>query len=169
MSEGLIEPALPVDDDRETSLAVDDKPEVRLWLRLLACSTLIEKRLRTRLREAFATTLPRFDALAQLYRAPEGLTMGALSDRLMVSAGNITGLIDRLAQEGLVVRAPGPRDRRTQRVRLTAAGRRAFASMTPVHHAWVEEAMAGLDRQEIHQLIGLLGRLKATLKDQADS
>jgi DNA-binding MarR family transcriptional regulator len=141
-----------------------DQAELRLWLRLLTCTSLIEREVRARMRREFAMTLPRFDVLAQLDRAPDGLSMGALSDRLMVSAGNITGLIDRLAAEGLVERESRPGDRRTVQVRLTAAGKQAFDAMTPTHHGWIADLLAGLDRRDRQALYDLLGRLKTALE-----
>jgi DNA-binding MarR family transcriptional regulator len=153
--------------DRESSVAGDDKLELRLWLRLLTCSHLIESEVRQRLRERFATTLPRFDLLAQLDRAPEGLTMGELSSRLMVSNGNVTGLAEALVREGLVSRVPEPEDRRSLRLRLTAAGKRAFDAMTPVHEQWIDMMMQGLSRAEMAHLIELLGKLKQSLREGA--
>ena len=141
-----------------------DQAELRLWLRLLACSNLIEREVRGRMRREFAITLPRFDVLAQLNRAPDGLSMGELSDHLMVSAGNITGLIGRLAAEGLVERSSRPGDRRTVHVRLTEAGKRAFDAMTPTHHAWIADLLGGLDRRDRQALYDLLGRLKTSLE-----
>ncbi len=145
-----------------------DLVEIRVWLRLLTCTNLVERRIRRNLRAEFDITLPRFDLLAQLHRAPEGLTMGALSRRLMVSNGNVTGLIERLADEGLVERRAAPGDRRTQLVRLTAAGNQALVDMLPVHHRWVAEMFAGLDRDEMTTLLDLLGRLKQSLADGGD-
>ncbi|MEE8546360.1 MAG: MarR family transcriptional regulator, partial [Alphaproteobacteria bacterium] len=111
----------------------------------------------------FDTTLPRFDVLAQLDRAPEGLWMGDLSRRLMVSNGNVTGLIDRLATEGLVSRETAPGDRRKQMVRLTPAGRKAFDTMAPAHEAWIVDIMSGLGAEDRRQLLELLGRLRTAL------
>jgi len=149
--------------DFETALADSDRLEIRVWLRLLTCTTLVERRIRRNLRAEFDITLPRFDLLAQLQRAPEGLTMGDLSRRLMVSNGNVTGLIERLVGEGLVERQAAPGDRRTQLVRLTAAGEGALVDMLPVHHHWVAEMFAGLDRDEMTTLLDLLARLKQSL------
>ena len=149
--------------DFETALAESDLIEIRVWLRLLTCTNLAERRIRGKLRAAFDITLPRFDLLAQLHRAPDGLTMGALSQRLMVSNGNVTGLIERLVGEGLVERRATPGDRRTQLVRLTAAGERTLVDMLPVHHRWVAEMFAGLDRDEMTTLLDLLARLKRSL------
>ena len=157
--------AAPV--DRESSVGGDDKLELRLWLRLLTCSHLIESEVRQRLRERFATTLPRFDLLAQLDRAPAGLTMGELSSRLMVSNGNVTGLAEALVREGLISRVPEPEDRRSLRLRLTNAGKRAFDAMTPVHEQWIDTVMQGLSRAEMAHLIELLGKLKQSLRQGA--
>ncbi len=107
------------------ALADDHHDALRLWLRLLTCTMLIEGRIRSRLRERFATTLPRFDLMAQLERHPEGLRMGELSRRMMVTGGNVTGITAALVAEGLVERRAIPGDRRAHAVRLTAAGKRA--------------------------------------------
>lgn len=155
--------------DRETVLDHDDKIELRLWLRLLTCSALIEREVRTRLRERFDITLPRFDLLAQLDRAADGLTMGELSSRLMVSNGNVTGLTERLVQEGLVAREPEANDRRTLRVRLTPAGKEAFDAMTPEHEGWIETLFGGLDHDEMTGLLALLGRLKLSLTASSEA
>ena len=149
--------------DRESGLARGDKLELRVWLRLLTCSNLIETRVRAGLRESFGVTLPRFDVLAQLDRAPDGLSMGELSDRLMVSNGNVTGLVDRLVGEGLVARLPSPADRRQNRVKLTPAGKRAFDAMTPAHERWVDDLLAGLSRAEMAPLLELLAKLKRSI------
>ncbi|HSE77880.1 MAG TPA: MarR family transcriptional regulator [Alphaproteobacteria bacterium] len=150
--------------DRESALARDDKLELRVWLRLLTCANLIESRVRAGLRATFDITLPRFDLLAQLDRAAEGLTMGELSERLMVSNGNITGLTDRLVAEGLVSRLPSRADRRQSRVKLTPAGKRAFDAMTPVHERWIDEMLAAMSRREMAQLLDLLGKLKRSVQ-----
>ncbi|HEU4566059.1 MAG TPA: MarR family transcriptional regulator [Gemmatimonadaceae bacterium] len=143
-------------------------PAVRVWLRLLSCANLVETRVRGGLRRRFATTLPRFDVLAQLDHAhregADGLTMSELSRRLMVSNGNLTGLTERLRREGLVSRAPARDDRRAQVVRLTPAGRRALAAMAPEHHAWIEAMFEGLDERDREMLYRLLGKLKTSVE-----
>ena len=149
--------------DFETALTNDDRLELRVWLRLLTCATMIDGHVRSRLRRDFGTTLPRFDLMAQLDRAPDGLTMGELSRRLMVSNGNVTGLIDRLVGEGMVLRRRSPDDRRSQIVRLSDAGKRAFDRMTPAHQAWIEELLAGLGRREMADLHEGLGAMKTSL------
>jgi len=142
---------------------------LRIWLRLLTCTNLIESRVRGRLRENFASTLPRFDMLAQLDMAAresrEGLTMGELARRLLVSNGNLTGLTTRLVKEGLVTRATSSHDRRAQRVRLTAAGKRAFDAMAADHRRWVESMFGGMDAADSKRLYELMGRLKDTVQN----
>ncbi len=149
--------------DYEAFVKKSDLIEIRVWLRLLTCTNLIERTIRRNLREAYGITLPRFDLLAQLHRAPKGLTMGALSRRLMVTNGNVTGLIERLVGEGLVERRTAPGDRRSQIVRLTPAGEKALLAMLPTHHGWVEDMLGGLSAKEMASLLELLGRLKHSL------
>ncbi|HXP72645.1 MAG TPA: MarR family transcriptional regulator [Stellaceae bacterium] len=149
--------------DRESALASDTKLELKVWLRLLTCTTLIEREVRRKLRKRFDTTIARFDLLSQLDRAPKGLTMGELSSRLMVTNGNVTGLTDALLHEGLVSRAPEPGDRRSLRIRLTHAGKQFFDGMTPVHERWIDGLMRGLTRAEMAHLLELLGKLKQSL------
>ncbi len=149
--------------DFETAVTTGDRLELRVWLRLLTCANLIEGGVRRRLRAEFDTTLARFDLMAQLDRAPGGLTMGALSRRLMVSNGNVTGLIDRLLAEGLVARGPAPGDRRALMVKLTPVGKRAFDAITPAHADWIDDMFGGLDRGDMTRLLELLGQLKHSL------
>ncbi|MDX2103707.1 MAG: MarR family transcriptional regulator [Alphaproteobacteria bacterium] len=135
--------------------------DIRLWLRLLTCTNLIEARIRRRLRDRYDITLPRFDVMAQLHREPEGLQMSELSRRLMVSNGNVTGLIDRLVAEGLVTSRQHPADKRSQIVALSAAGRAQFEAMLPEHQSWVAEIMSGLSQDQITQIYDLLAIVKA--------
>jgi DNA-binding MarR family transcriptional regulator len=155
---------VPAPRDRETSLTKDDRLDLRVWFRLLTCATLIERSVRQGLREEFGITLPKFDLLSQLDRAEEGLTMGELSRRLMVTNGNVTGLIDRLVTEGLVARQPAPHDRRAQVVRLTPAGKQAFDAMIPKHQDFIAERLDGLARAELAELHRLLGKLKTSFE-----
>lgn len=116
-------------------------PALRLWLRLLTCTQLVEKQVRTALREQFDTTLPRFDLMAQLERAPDGLRMNELSRRMMVTGGNVTGITDQLVAEGLVRRIDVEGDRRAYRVCLTPKGREAFEHMARAHEDWIVRAL----------------------------
>ncbi len=154
--------------DRETALTKDDRLDLRVWFRLLTCATLIERDVRQGLRGEFGITLPRFDLLALLDRAKHGLTMGELSRGLMVTNGNITGLIERLMQEGLVDRQPSPRDRRAHVVRLTAAGKAAFDAMIPKHQDFIADRFQGLARGDLAELHRLLGKLKASFEARAE-
>ena len=146
--------------DREFIARRDDHSALRIWLRLLTCTQLIEKRVRSGLREQFATTLPRFDLMAQLERAPDGLKMNELSRRMMVTGGNVTGITDQLVAEGLVERIEVEGDRRAYRVRLTAKGRKQFHEMARRHEDWIVEAFSALTDKEITTLHKLLGKVK---------
>jgi len=166
--DGELKPAAPAarpTSDRETVITEDDKLELRVWLRLLSCANRIEQDVRQELRASFDMTLPRFDLMSQLERAPEGLTMGELSRRLMVTSGNVTGLIDRLVAEGLVQRTPMPNDRRANLVRLTDAGHAAFREMLPKHEGVIAEKLGHMRRADLKQLLTLLGHLKDNLED----
>ncbi len=153
--------------DAETKVAerpADHEAELRLWLRLLTCTTLIEGEVRRRLRDEFDVTLPRFDLMAQLDKAPNGMTLGELSQRMMVSNGNVTGLTERLVEQGLLDRRASPNDRRAQIVSLTAEGRRAFRQMARTHEDWIAEIFAGLSHDEVEALMGLLAKTKASAR-----
>jgi DNA-binding MarR family transcriptional regulator len=150
--------------DREAEVGEGVRLPLRTWLRLLTCVNMIEATVRARLHAQFATTLPRFDVLAALDAAGHDLTMGALSARLMVTSGNVTGLVNGMEHDGLVRRRRHPADRRSTLIGMTEAGRTLFAAMAPAHAGWIEETMAGLDRVEAAQLWGALGRLKASAR-----
>jgi DNA-binding MarR family transcriptional regulator len=147
--------------DREFIARRGDHSALRIWLRLLTCTQLIERRVRSGLREEFATTLPRFDLMAQLERHPEGLRMSELSRLLMVTGGNVTAIVDQLEKEGLVERFDQPDDRRAWVIRLTSAGRKSFAEMARAHEQWVVELLSGLTRKEHDELLKLLAKLKS--------
>jgi DNA-binding MarR family transcriptional regulator len=141
----------------------DHRTELRLWLRLLASSSLIEAEIRHRLREHFNTTLPRFDLMAQLERVEDGLLLGELSRRMMVSNGNITGLAERLVQAGLIERNTLEADRRAVRVRLTKKGRHVFGQMAAAHAEWIAELFRDLSEEEQKTLWSRLGKLKTSV------
>jgi DNA-binding MarR family transcriptional regulator len=151
--------------DKEARLqgttAAEHPEALRLWLRMLTCTQLIETDVRIHLREQFDTTLPRFDLLAQLERAPEGLKMNELSRRMMVTGGNVTGITDQLVSEGLVERVAVPGDRRAFRVKLTRTGKKQFSDMAQQHEAWIVDAFSILNDKEIATLHRLLGKVKA--------
>jgi DNA-binding MarR family transcriptional regulator len=132
------------------------KEKLRLWIRLLRASRTIESVLRERLTQQFDTTLPRFDVMAALYRTPEGMLMSDLSRFLLVSNGNVTGIIDRLTSEGLVKRARRNGDRRTSIVRLTPTGHATFKRMAAAHQQWVDELLAGVSKADTERLTSML-------------
>ncbi len=140
------------------------KQSLRLWIRLLTCSTTIEKKMRAMLIERFDTTLPRFDVLAGLDRAPEGLTMSELSSLLLVSNGNLTAIVSRLVDDGLVTRTQSRTDRRVLRVKLTAKGRRDFRAMAAEHEKWIEQLFADLGDIEIDNLLAGLNNVRAAIE-----
>jgi DNA-binding MarR family transcriptional regulator len=151
----------------EARLLDADHQSLKLWLRLLACSTQVEIQIRNRLRERFGVSLARFDYLAQLYRHEGGLRMNMLSRFLMVTGGSVTGLTDGLEKDGLVARDDDPDDRRSVRVRLTAPGREAFERMAAEHEGWVVELFGGLDAEQKKQMYEGLGRLRVQLSAPA--
>ena len=153
----LVEPHV----DAETRVHDDHHLSVRLWLRMLSCTNRIESFVRQNLQANFDTTLPRFDLMAQLERAPQGLKMSELSQRMMVTGGNVTGITDGLEKEGLVVREVDAADRRVFRVKLTPEGQRQFQRMAAEHEQWVVDLFGGLSQKQKKQLVDLLGELKA--------
>ena len=148
--------------------ALAGRTDVRLWLRLLSCTTTIEKRLRRRLADRFNTTLPRFDVLATLERRPEGATMSELSRALLVSNGNVTALVKQLEGSGLVASRPAPDDGRSSIVALTDEGRAQFAEMADAHHRWIKAMLGGMPRADQRALYDLLAALKSSIGAEAD-
>ncbi|HZT02509.1 MAG TPA: MarR family transcriptional regulator [Steroidobacteraceae bacterium] len=154
---------VPARIDAETRVHDDHHVSLRLWLRLLSCTNQIEGRVRQNLQSTFNTTLPRFDLMAQLERAPQGLKMSELSQRMMVTGGNVTGITDGLEKEGLVVREVDSADRRVYRVKLTAEGERQFRRMAAEHEKWVVDLFGAMAPRHKKQLMDLLGELKEHL------
>lgn len=140
------------------------KAELRLWLRLLSCTNLITTAIRRRLRAEFGITLPQFDLLAQVYREPAGLRLGELSTRMMVTNGNITGLVNRLVADGLVKRRAVPEDGRAAVVQLTPRGARAFARMASAHENWIAELFAQVSRRRATVLTDDLRAVKDSVR-----
>jgi DNA-binding MarR family transcriptional regulator len=155
--------------DMETRARSDDHGALRLWLRMLATTNLIEARVRHLLHDRFNQTLPRFDFMAQLARVPDGLKMGDVSQRMMVTGGNVTGIADLLEKQKLVVRVGDPSDRRALRVRLTPAGRKAFRAMAETHERWIVDALQTLTPVELATMAEMLGRVKTHVRTAEDS
>ncbi|MBO6852249.1 MAG: MarR family transcriptional regulator [Marivivens sp.] len=142
------------------------KSRLRLWLKLLKTSGLIEEELRRRMRAELGTTLPRFDVMSALSRAPDGLKMSEISKRLRVSNGNITGIVDKLTDEGIALRVSIPADRRANLVRLTPKGQALFARHAALHEAWIDEILAGLNADDVAGMVLRLDHLSTTLEDE---
>jgi DNA-binding MarR family transcriptional regulator len=140
------------------------KQRLRLWIRILRTARAIEAEVRERLRVDFNVTLPQFDVMAALERKPDGMTMTELSRFLMVSNGNVTGIVDRLVADKLVARQPGPEDRRATLVRLTPKGVSQFAAMARAHEEWLDHLLSDFDAAEaevvIEHLDGLSRRVR---------
>ena len=156
----LVEP----NADAETRIHDDHHLSVRLWLRMLACTNRIENFVRQNLQAKFDTTLPRFDLMAQLERSPKGLKMSELSQRMMVTGGNVTGITDGLEKEGLVIREVDAADRRVYRVKLSAEGQRQFRRMAAEHEQWIIGLFEGMTVKHKNQLVELLGDLKRHIR-----
>lgn len=158
------------DTDARAEIRVGDvqdyRAEVRVWLRLLACTTLISGELRRRFRENFDITIPRFEILAQLDRQPGGLVLGELSRRLLVSPANLTPIIERLIKDGFITRSASSLDRRIQIVCLTVEGQRKFRRMAKKHGGWLTELFSDLPREDLEQLNTMLTRLKSAVSDE---
>ena len=156
---------IPLDAETKAHETPEDhRDELRLWLRLLTCTTLIEGEVRRRLRDRFGVTLPRFDLMAQLDRTQKGMTLSALSKRMMVSNGNLTGLVDRLVESGHLERQVLKTDRRSQVISLTKLGRAEFRQMASVHEGWIADLFADLTKKEREGLMALLARTKASVR-----
>jgi DNA-binding MarR family transcriptional regulator len=138
---------------------IPDKARLRLWIKLLRTSRAIEAEVRDRLRRQFSVTLARFDIMAALYRKPHGMMMSELSRHLMVSNGNVTGLVDRMIHDGIAIRSQRDGDRRSWFICLTKTGSKNFAEMAKAHEQWIDELLAGVDQQQAWQLHNMLARL----------
>jgi len=145
----------------------DSKARLRLWIRLLRASREIEKITRERLKSQFNATLPRFDVMAALYRKPSGMLMSEISRFLMVSNGNVTGIVDRLVSHGFVARSQRDGDRRTSFVTLTRKGRTAFAEMAAAHENWIDELLSGIPVRDAEQLSAKLKAFKSGWEGEA--
>ena len=146
--------------DLESRAVPEDHHDLRLWLRMLTCCNLIESEIRSRLRTEFDTTLPRFDLMAQLQRAPDGMKMSELSRHMMVTNGNITGITDQLEKEGMVERIKVATDRRSSIIRLTPKGKKHFQKMAQSHEQWVRSLFNGVSEKSRKQLFEALGEVK---------
>jgi len=132
------------------------RQRLRLWVQILKATRHVESELRDRLRREYDTTLPRFDVLAALHGASEGMKMTELSRQLMVSSGNVTGIVDRLVADGLALREADATDRRAFRVSITAAGRDLMGRMLVSHQAWIDELFAGVAEHDVARGVSIM-------------
>lgn len=160
-SRAAVAEASPPTDPRETGSS--QHIEIRIWLRLLSCTTRIENVLKSKMRRDFDTSLARFDVMAQLDRFEHGLTMTELSRRLLVSNGAITGLVEKLVADKLVLREDHATDKRTVVVQLTADGRTIFRKMALRHEEWVISLLGDLSGEARTELLHNLTLLKRRL------
>ena len=144
-----------------------NKERLRLWIRLLRAQRTVEGELLDRLKRRFGTTLPRFDVMSALYRRPEGMLMSDLSRFLLVSNGNVTGIVDRLVADGFVIRATREGDRRTSIVSLTPRGQEAFAAMAEEHEGWVAELLGSVSEAEARALSATLKSFRSNWEGEA--
>jgi DNA-binding MarR family transcriptional regulator len=150
-------------DDLETRAALTDQLDLRLWLRMMAVHKLITNEARRRLRTSFNMSLSRFDLMAQLDATKVGLRMGEISNRLMVTTGNITGLTDELEADGLVERTADPHSRRASLVRLTPKGRKLFRAAAKANAAWIAEFFSVLPAKDKKTMLEFFAAQKAFL------
>ena len=145
----------------------ESKARLRLWIRLLRVTRLVEGETRERFKTEFNVTLPRFDVMAALYRKPDGMLMSEISRFLMVSNGNVTGIVDRLVADGFVARSQRNGDRRTSFITLTGKGRAAFADMAAAHESWVDELLGGVPVRDAEQMSAKLKSFRSDWEGEA--
>lgn len=142
-----------------------NKQELRLWLRMLSTTKLVSQEVRRRLRAEFGATLPQFDLMAQLYRESDGLRLGELSKRTMVTNGNVTGLVERLEIDGMVLRETPHGDRRVTVAKLTAKGEKLFTAMAAAHEGWLRDMLADVDPAIVTELWTDIGTVKESVRN----
>ena len=143
-----------------------NKERLRLWIRLLRVARIVEGELRERLKTQFESTLPRFDVMSALNRQPDGMLMSDLSRFLLVSNGNVTGIVDRLVSDGFVVRSNREGDRRTSIVRLTEAGTARFAEMATAHESWIDELLCEVGEEDAKRLSSMLKAFRSNWESE---
>ncbi len=156
-------------ETKAVELPEDHGNDLRLWLRMLTCTTLIEGEVRSRLRQRFDVTLPRFDLMAELDKVPEGMTLSDVSKRMMVSNGNVTGLVERLVESGHLDRRTSDSDRRVQVIRLTKSGRAEFRKMAAEQEIWIADIFSDLSPKDVRELMRLLAKAKASAQKSAQA
>ncbi|MDE4191085.1 MarR family winged helix-turn-helix transcriptional regulator [Phaeobacter gallaeciensis] len=150
-------------------MAKTSKDRLRLWLRVLKATRAVESEIRENLRRDFSTTLPRFDVMAALVQHEDGLKMSQLSGVLKVSNGNVTGIIERLVEDGHVQREPVPGDRRASLVRMTEQGRAEFARQAEAHEAWIDKMFADVPPEAAQTMAEALDAVARRLENKDES
>jgi DNA-binding MarR family transcriptional regulator len=131
------------------------------WLQLVRVHEKLQHHASSHL-EGYTLTPAQYDVLAQLSDAP-GMTQQALAERLMVTKGNVCGLIDRMSERGFVQRRPDPEDRRANLLFVTDLGRDIAEKAIPAYAQFVREHLAVLDDDEQRALEALLRKVEAAL------
>ncbi len=142
-----------------------EKEGLRLWLRIVSCSQMVEQEIRILLRDKFDTTLPRFELLSALDRVPDGLNMGELSSWLMVTKGNVTGIAERLSEDGFIKRNPTPTDRRSFCVTLTPKGKKIYKEMEEQYEILLDKLFSGVSLDDSDMFTGVLAKVKEEVED----
>ena len=145
-----------------------DKEGLRLWLRIVSCTQMVEQEIRAMLRDKFDTTLPRFELLSALDRVPDGLSMGELSSWLMVTKGNVTGIAERLSEDGFIKRNPTPTDRRSFCVTLTPKGKKLYAQMEEEYEQLLNKLFSDVSLDDSDTFTGVLSKVKEVVEDIRD-
>ena len=142
-----------------------EKEGLRLWLRIVSCTQMVEQEIRTMLRDKFDTTLPRFELLSALDRVPDGLSMGELSSWLMVTKGNVTGIAERLSEDGFIKRNPTPTDRRSFCVTLTPKGKKLYKEMEEEYELLLDRLFSDVSLDDSDTFTGVLAKIKEVVEE----
>lgn len=155
--------------DVETRLNESDSDSLRLWLRLNSCNNQVQNYIREKMRQEFNLTLPRFDLMAQLIGHKNGLKMGEISERLMVSNGNTTSIVLQLEKDGLVERLINQEDRRSTLIRLTTKGTKLHNKINKSYVQWLEDIFATVSTAQYKRLHKDLSDLKLNISKRVNT
>lgn len=142
-----------------------EKEGLRLWLRIVSLTQMVELQIRALLREKFDSTLPRFELLSALDRVPDGLTMGELSQWLMVTKGNVTGIAERLSEDGFIKRHPTPTDRRSFCVTLTPKGKKLYKEMEAAYEDLLDKMFSEVSLDDSDMFTGVLAKVRDSIEE----
>ena len=142
-----------------------EKEGLRLWLRIVSCTQMVEQEVRSMLRDKYDSTLPRFELLSALDRVPDGLSMGELSGWLMVTKGNVTGIAERLSEDGFIKRNPTPTDRRSFCVTLTPKGKKIYKEMEEDYESLLDKLFTDVSLDDSDTFTGVLAKVKEVVEE----